>query len=149
MFDDNLYDPANEPNIAYPYLFSRVKGEEWRTQKEVNRLLSKYFTNNPDGIPGNDDTGTMSTWAVMSMMGFYPDCPGEPFYTLTSPVFDRVEIDTPGKTLVIEADRTAPGDIFIQQMQLGGKPLKNYRISHDDLMKAGNLKFKLSNQPKK
>ena len=149
VFDDNLYDPANEPNIAYPYLFSRVKGEEWRTQKEVNRLLSKYFTNNPDGIPGNDDTGTMSTWAVMSMMGFYPDCPGEPFYTLTSPVFDRVEIDTPGKTLVIEADRTAPGDIFIQQMQLGGKPLKNYRISHDDLMKAGNLKFKLSNQPKK
>ena len=126
-----------------------MKGEEWRTQKEVNRLLSKYFTNNPDGIPGNDDTGTMSTWAVMSMMGFYPDCPGEPFYTLTSPVFDRVEIDTPGKTLVIEADRTAPGDIFIQQMQLGGKPLKNYRISHDDLMKAGNLKFKLSNQPKK
>ena len=115
----------------------------------MNRLLSKYFTNNPDGIPGNDDTGTMSTWAVMSMMGFYPDCPGEPFYTLTSPVFDRVEIDTPGKTLVIEADRTAPGDIFIQQMQLGGKPLKNYRISHDDLMKAGNLKFKLSNQPKK
>ena len=149
VFDDNLYDPANEPNIAYPYLFSRVKGEEWRTQKEVNRLLSKYFTNNPDGIPGNDDTGTMSTWAIFSMMGFYPDCPGEPFYTLTSPVFDRVEIDTPGKTLVIEADRTAPGDIFIQQMQLGGKPLKNYRISHDDLMKAGNLKFKLSNQPKK
>lgn len=126
-----------------------MKGEEWRTQKEVNRLLSKYFTNNPDGIPGNDDTGTMSTWAVMSMMGFYPDCPGEPFYTLTSPVFDRVEIDTPEKTLVIEADRTAPGDIFIQQMQLGGKPLKNYRISHDDLMKAGNLKFKLSNQPNK
>lgn len=149
VFDEGLYDPANEPNIAYPYLFSRVKGEEWRTQREVNRLLNMYYTNSPDGIPGNDDTGTMSTWAVMSMMGFYPDCPGEPFYTLTSPVFDRVEIDTPGKTLVIEAERSNPDDIYIERMQLGQKPLYRYHISHDELMKGGNLKFKLSNKPKK
>lgn len=56
----------------------------------------------PDGIPGNDDTGTMSAWAVFTMLGLYPDCPGEPYYTLTSPTFDRVEIDTERGTLVIE-----------------------------------------------
>ena len=72
VFDEGLYDPANEPDIAYPYLFSYFRGEEWRTQREVNRLLAKYFTTAPDGIPGNDDTGTMSAWAVFSMMGFYP-----------------------------------------------------------------------------
>ena len=90
VFDEKLYDPANEPDIAYPYLFSRFKGEEWRTQREVNRLLGEHFTTEANGIPGNDDTGTMSAWAVFSMMGFYPDCPGEPYYTLTSPVFDTV-----------------------------------------------------------
>ena len=79
VFDQGLYDPANEPDIAYPYLFSYFQGEEWRTQREVRRLLDRYFTTAPDGIPGNDDTGTMSAWAVFSMMGLYPDCPGEPY----------------------------------------------------------------------
>ncbi|BDW78101.1 hypothetical protein BFINE_38960 [Bacteroides finegoldii DSM 17565] len=51
VFDEGLYDPANEPDIAYPYLFSYFKGEEWRTQKETQRLLDKYFTTKPDGIP--------------------------------------------------------------------------------------------------
>ena len=73
VFDENLYDPANEPDITYPYLFAQVKGEEWRTDSLVNSLLKKYFKNQPDGIPGNDDTGTMSAWAVFSMMGLYPD----------------------------------------------------------------------------
>lgn len=144
VMDSALYDPANEPDIAYPYLFSRVKGQEWRTQKEVNRLLGKYFTTKPDGIPGNDDTGTMSAWAVFSMMGFYPDCPGEPYYTITSPVFDEVEIDTSDGTIRIEAPHTGSDDIFIESMTLGGKPLKNYRISHDELMQAKNLKINLS-----
>ena len=92
VFDEGLYDPANEPDIAYPYLFSYFKGEEWRTQETVAKLLEKHFTTLPDGIPGNDDTGTMSAWAVFSMMGFYPDCPGHPSYTLTTPAFDSVEI---------------------------------------------------------
>ena len=92
VFDEGLYDPANEPDIAYPYLFSYFKGEEWRTSKIVSELLDKHYTTRPDGLPGNDDTGTMSAWAVFSMMGFYPDCPGSPTYTLTMPRFDRVEI---------------------------------------------------------
>ena len=92
VFDEGLYDPANEPDIAYPYLFSYFKGEEWRTAKIVSELLDKHYTTRPDGIPGNDDTGTMSAWAVFSMMGFYPDCPGDPSYTLTTPRFDRIEI---------------------------------------------------------
>ncbi len=150
VFDSTLYDPANEPDIAYPYLFSRFKGEEWRTQEQVNRLLSKYFTNKPDGIPGNDDTGTMSAWALFSMMGFYPDAPGEPFYTVTSPVFDEVAIDLGnGKTLEITAERPSEDAIYINSMTLGGKPLKDYRILHDDLVKGGKLDFKLSTTPRK
>ena len=89
---DGNYDPTNEPNIAYPYLFSYFKGEEWRTQVLTHKLLKAYFKNNPEGLPGNDDTGTMSAWAIFSMIGFYPDCPGEPGYTLTSPVFDKITL---------------------------------------------------------
>lgn len=140
VFDEDLYDPANEPDIAYPYLFSRFRGEEWRTQHETRRLLDKYFTTAPDGIPGNDDTGTMSAWAVFTMLGFYPDCPGEPFYTLTAPVFDRVEIDTPQGTLTIEKHGSGS---YIRRMTLGGKSLTKYRIGHDELLRGGKLIFEL------
>lgn len=143
VFDEGLYDPANEPDIAYPYLFSRFPGEEKRTQKLTRSLLDKYFGNRPDGIPGNDDTGTMSAWAVFSMLGFYPDCPGEPYYTLTSPVFDRAEIDTSAGTLFISTEKAAPSSSLISSMSLGGKPLKKYRISHEELMSGKTLNIKL------
>ncbi len=144
VFDEGLYDPANEPDIAYSYLFSRFKGEEWRTQKEVNRLLKEHYDTTPGGIPGNDDTGTMSTWAVFSMMGLYPDSPAEPFYTLTTPVFDKVTISLAGgEELVIEAPHSSEEQIYIESMRLGGKPLKKYRISHEELLKGAKLEFKL------
>ena len=146
VFDEGLYDPANEPDIAYPYLFSQFKGEEWRTQKEVNRLLKKYFKNQPDGIPGNDDTGTMSAWAVFSMMGFYPDCPGLPRYTLTSPLFDRITIHLDPKyykqkEIIIETERPSSDAIFIDRVDQNDKKIKGYFITHDELTQNGPIKF--------
>ena len=147
VFDKNLYDPANEPDIAYPYLFSYFKGEEWRTQKEVTRLLDKYYTDKPSGIPGNDDTGTMSAWAVFSMMGIYPDCPGSPYYTITSPVFDKVTLHLdkryyPDGDITITADRSAATGKYIKSISLGGKKLNSYRISHKELIKNRSLLLK-------
>lgn len=120
--------PTNR-DIAYPYLFSYFKGEEWRTQKETQRLLDKYFTTKPDGIPGNDDTGTMSSWAIFNMIGFYPDCPGLPEYTLTAPVFDKVTIRLDPKwykekELVIESNRAQPGTLYINKVLLNGNEVQ-------------------------
>lgn len=148
VFSEGYYDPANEPDIAYPYLFSYFPGEEWRTQYHTNRLLREHFDTTPGGIPGNDDAGTMSAWAVFSMMGFYPDCPGEPYYTLTSPVFDRVTIKLderyyPGGSLTIEAERPSADAIYIGSMTLGGKKLNRYRVSHEELLRGGKLTFEL------
>lgn len=148
VFDKGYYDPANEPDIAYPYLFSYFKGEEWRTQHHVNRLLDKHYTTQPDGIPGNDDAGTMSAWAVFSMMGFYPDCPGEPYYTLTTPVFNKIRIKLDKKywgkeELLIESVGNPQESPYIQSIKLDGKPLKRYRISHKELIEGDVLRFEL------
>ena len=148
IFDEGLYDPANEPDIAYPYLFSYFKGEEWRTQKETQRLLAKYFTTQPDGIPGNDDTGTMSAWAIFNMIGFYPDCPGLPEYTLTTPVFDKVTIRLDPKwykerELVIESTRQKPDALYIHNVKIGGKKINRFRITHEELVHGGLLEFSI------
>ena len=148
VFDRGLYDPANEPDIAYPYLFSYFKGDEWRTQKEVANALEKYYTDKPDGIPGNDDCGTMSAWAIFSMMGLYPDCPGSPYYTITTPVFDKVTLHLdkkyyPEGDITITTDRTSPSQLYIKQMTLGGKALNTYRVSHKALTEGRVLKMQL------
>ena len=143
VFDNGFYDPANEPDIAYPYLFSYFRGEEWRTQKLVKELLNRHFTPTPDGIPGNDDAGTMSAWAIFSMMGLYPDCPGVPEYTVTLPTFDKVTIQLNPEyysqpELVIEkVDGKKPSD-YITSIEMGGKKC-GYRINHNDLMQSGRL----------
>ena len=134
IFDDGLYDPANEPDIVYPYLFSRFKGEEKRTWAAVEGILAKNYKNAPDGIPGNDDTGTMSAWAVFSMLGFYPDCPGEPYFTLTRPTFPKAVVVLPdGKELTIS--RSSAG---ATRARIDGRN-KGYRISHSDLTAASSI----------
>lgn len=133
VFSESYYDPANEPDIAYPYIFSHIKGKEHLTWENVSRLLNKHYTNRPDGIPGNDDTGTMSAWAVFSMAGIYPDIPGVAEYTVTRPVFDRITIKLDKKLhgsdrLVIERDDRSFPPIRIN----GRKPTP--RITHKWLL---------------
>ncbi|MDP4271965.1 MAG: GH92 family glycosyl hydrolase [Bacteroidota bacterium] len=154
VFDENLFDMANEPDINYPYLFTAVKGQEWRTQKTVRALIDKYYKNAPDGIPGNDDCGTLSAWVVYSMMGFYPVCPGNTDYTLTAPVFDRITITLdknyyPTDKLVIVADKMGKKNDLIYKMVVEGKPYRKYVISHKDLVKAGTIQFFLKDNDRK
>jgi len=142
VFDSGQFDMANEPDIGYPYLFNYVTDQEWRTQKKVSELISTYFKNTPDGLPGNDDTGTMSAWLIYSMMGIYPISPASPVYTLTAPVFDKITIQLDGSyyaqtQLVIEKE----GKGTIKYIQLGDKTHKGYHINHNDLIKGVNLKF--------
>lgn len=145
VFDNGHYDPSNEPDIAYPYLFTYFSGEEWRTQHLVSELLAKHFRATPDGIPGNDDTGTMSAWAVFSMIGLYPDVPGVPEYALTAPTFDRITIRLDptwygSDRLIIEgAPRGAKS--YVKGIRFNGKPLKRHRFSHEMLRQGGVLSF--------
>ncbi|WP_343697089.1 GH92 family glycosyl hydrolase [Flavobacterium sp.] len=143
VFDIKQFDMANEPDIAYPYLFNYVKGEEWKSQEMVKKLVKEYFLNQPKGLPGNDDTGTMSAWLVYSMMGIYPISPGDPIYTITTPMFDKVTIKLDSRyykkeSIVIE--REINNDGKIKAIQIDGKPLNSYFISHDAFVNGGTLK---------
>ncbi len=154
IFNESLYDMGNEPNMGYPYLFNFVKGEEWRTQKHLRNIIRAYFGTGPDGLPGNDDTGTMSAWLLYGMMGFYPITPGNPVYTLASPVFDKITIHLDpkyhdGDTIVIETVQNSPDNIFIQRMELGGYTLTDFTISHRELVEKGHLRLYLGPDPKK
>ncbi len=150
VFDDELFDMANEPDIHYPYLFNYFKGEEWRAQKEVRNLIDTYYKNAPDGIPGNDDCGTLSAWVIYSMMGIYPVCPGDTDYAITAPVFDKITIELDpefhkGKSFQIISNHKNSDGKYISKMLRNGKEHKSYFINHQDISKGGTLEFFFNN----
>lgn len=154
VFDTDQFDMANEPDIAYPFFFNYVKGEAWRSQKLVRELTYKYFQNKPAGLPGNDDTGTMSAWLVYAMMGIYPASIGDNVYQITSPVFDEIEMALDnkyysGKKLTIKTKNNSNKNKYIQSIKLNGKALRSYSITHEQLVNGAVLELEMTNQPKK
>lgn len=150
-FDEGLFDMTNEPDMGYPYYFSYIKGEEWKTQKTVRELLKRWYKNAPDGIPGNDDTGTMSAWGAFSMMGLYPPVPGEPNYIISSPVFDKITIELDPKyykksQLVINGKNASDKNIFVKSVTVGGKSFKGVFITQEELTNAGEITIECSDK---
>jgi putative alpha-1,2-mannosidase len=81
------------------------------------------------------------------MMGLYPDCPGEPTYTLTTPVFDKVTINTPGSNITIECERPTPDSHFIDKIEVNGKK-GGYRLTHKQLLDNANIRLTLKKEAK-
>ncbi|MCK5820628.1 MAG: GH92 family glycosyl hydrolase [Bacteroidales bacterium] len=139
-FSDSLFDMTNEPDMGYPWYFNFVKGEEWRTQKYVDYCINNWFSTKPDGLAGNDDAGTLSTWLMCAMMGIYPVTPGNPIYTISTPRFKKITIRLdekyyPKGELIIETDKDPSQYKYLK----GNK----FFISHEELVNAGVLKLKL------
>ena len=146
VFEEGHFDMANEPDFAYPYLYNFIPGSENKASKRVNKLLNKYYKNSPDGLPGNDDTGTMSAWAVYSMMGFYPIIPAKSIYTITAPVFEQIKInlnpDFYGKdSLIIHKKETKNQKNKVYPLMRNNQVFPNFFISHEDLVNSKELIF--------
>jgi predicted alpha-1,2-mannosidase len=140
------YNPYNETDLQAPFEFN-FSGRPWETQRVVRRVLKENYTNTPDGIPGNDDCGEMSSWAVMSMMGFYPVDPSSRAYELSSPVFPRIVIHLSrpykGNTFTIESSPDPENMPYIQKVQLDGAPLERNWIAFRKITDGGSMRFSL------
>ena len=140
------YAHGNEPSQHSAYLYTYA-GQPHKTQQYVRQILTTLYDNTPDGICGNDDVGQMSAWYVMSAMGLYPVSPVDKEYIITTPLFERSVIHLEnGKTFTIiapEADKKK----YIFEIYLNGKEINDYKISHEDIMKGGELRMILSNVP--
>lgn len=147
------YAHGNEPSHHMAYLFNYV-GMPWRTQELIHKICTEFYTNDPNGLIGNEDCGQMSAWYILSSMGFYPVCPGNGEYVLGTPLFDEVTITLEnGKKFVIRKRQTSnvkrENAFYVQSTKLNGKPSTKSYLLHTDVMKGGMLEFTVSNQPSK
>ena len=117
------FSMANEPSLHIPYLYNYA-GAPWKTQKRIRQMLDTWFRDDLMGVPGDEDGGGLTSFVVFSSLGFYPVTPGEPVYTIGSPVFEDASMTlSNGKVFKIKAKGVSDENKYIQSASLNGKPL--------------------------
>ncbi len=141
------YAHGNEPSHHMAYLYS-FAGKPWKTQELVSRICREMYTDQPDGICGNEDCGQMSAWYVFSAMGFYPVTPGRPEYTIGTPMFEEVTVNLEnGNQFTIKALNNLPENIYIQKAELNGVEYPMSYLLHETIMQGGELVFHMGPDP--
>ncbi|WCO02020.1 GH92 family glycosyl hydrolase [Psychroserpens ponticola] len=140
------YAHGNEPSHHMAYLYNFVN-KPHKTQEKVHQILTELYTNEPDGISGNEDCGQMSAWYVFSSMGFYPVTPGSNQYIISSPLFDKATINLEnGKKFSIIAHNLTETNKYIENVSLNGETLNRSYLFHEDILKGGLLEFHMTGQ---
>ena len=143
------YAHGNQPIQHMLYLYNYA-GQPWKTQSRVREVLTKLYTPNPDGYCGDEDNGQTSAWYVFSSLGFYPVCPGTDQYVIGSPLFSKVTMQFEnGKELVIEADNNNEDNVYVNSINLNGKPIDRNYFTHSELQNGGKINMEMSDKANK
>ncbi len=140
---------GNEPSNHIPYLYA-FAGAPWKTQERV-RQVARLYNNTPQGVPGNDGCGQISTWFVFAALGFYPVNAVTGVYVLGSPLVNRATLRNPvsGTTFTIVAENNSEQNLYVQSVELNGKPLPRSWFTHTDILAGGELRFRMGPEPNK
>jgi predicted alpha-1,2-mannosidase len=140
------YDPSNEPDLLAPYLYIHM-GRPDRTDDVVRNLMTADYSLARDGLPGNDDSGTLSAWYVWSAIGLFPNA-GQPYYYIGSPLFTRTRIALPGRrAFTIGAPATSDANRYVVGATLNGRPLERAWLTHAEVARGGVLHLDMGPAP--
>ena len=138
----------NEPSIETPWLYD-FAGQPWKTQQLVRQVLNSIWKNEPDGIPGNDDLGEMSSWDVFASMGIYPEIPGRAELVLAGPLFSKTTIHRDGGDVTILAKSADTDEPYIRALRVNGSLSTKTWLPESFALKGGTLEFDLDKNPSK
>ena len=143
------YAHGNEPShhTTYMYVFA---GQQWKSAQRVRQVLDTLYSDQHDGLSGNEDCGQMSAWYIMSSMGFYPVHPANGVYVFGSPALDKITINVPGnKKFTMIATNNSKENIYIQSVKYNGQPYTKSYITHSMIVSGGKLEFEMGPKPNK
>ncbi|PWJ42183.1 GH92 family glycosyl hydrolase [Sediminitomix flava] len=135
------YAHGNEPSHHVAYLYNYIDKPE-KAQKRIREILKTQYKSTPDGVCGNEDCGQMSSWYILSSLGIYPVNPGKGIYDIGVPLFKEAEVTLGnGKTLKVIASHISDENPTAKKVTFNGKEIKDWKISHNELMQGGTLEF--------
>ena len=148
IFYRQHFDVTNEPGFLLPVLYNYA-GRPDHTADVISQELEKAFTDQRSGIPGNDDSGAMSSWFIFNSLGFYPNA-GQDIYLIGTPSFPQADILlASGKTLHIVAKNLDPEHLnhYVQAASINGTPLNQSWFRHSQIANGGTLELSMGPAP--
>lgn len=137
LFESGGYSRGNEVDLLAPWLYTHA-GRPDLAARQVREDLAGGYSTARAGLPGNDDAGTLSAWAVWAAIGLYPNA-GQPFYYIGAPLFERSTIRLArGRSFTI-VRRGSPGDTAVAAATLDGRPLARAYLTHAEIARGGVL----------
>lgn len=131
---------ANEPCFMTPFLFAYVARPDL-SSKYARQIATGKFTRK--AYPGDEDSGSMSTWLMFSKFGFFPVA-GQDIYLVNGPRYKKVTIQMEnGKNIVIYGNGASQENMFIQSATLNGKKLKQAWFRHSDIKNGAVFEFNM------
>ena len=141
------FEPGNQPGFHLPYLYAAV-GRPWKADPITRRTCAKLFGPGADGLPGDDDNGSTSSWYLLNALGLYPLTPGQPQYVLASPLFPSVSVALPGgKRFTVRTEGNSDRNVYVQSRTLDGRPDTNTYITHAQVMTGGTVVATMTDRP--
>lgn len=146
LFDNNFYNVGNEPSFLTPNLYHWINRPDLSSAR-IRQIIQKNYNSSRSGIPGNDDSGAMSSWLAFHMMGFYPNA-GQSYYLINAPFIRQTIIHLEnGKQFTVKANNFGEKNIFIRSATLNGKPYDLSWIEHKDIASGGELILEMGATP--
>jgi len=140
-YEEDWFASGNEPNFQVPWVYNWTDAP-YKTSEVIHRVLNEMYSSEPNGLPGNDDLGTMGSWYVFASIGLYPMIPGIGGFSVNAPQFEEISIDFPnGKFEITGGSLDNP---YIKSLQLNGQNKKTTWILWEEVKNGGVLRFKTS-----
>lgn len=146
FFDKGFFNVNNEPSFLTPCLYHWL-GKPWSSSDRIREIIAKNYNDGPVGLPGNDDSGAMSSWLAFHMIGLYPNA-GQDYYLIHTPLLTSTTFHLEGgKEFKVVAEGLSDKNCYIQGVTLNGKDYPYSVLRHKDIMAGGELVLKMGKKP--
>ena len=142
-YHQDWFAAGNEPDFQVPWIYNWIKKEQ-KTNDVINRIIDEMYSSEEDGLPGNDDLGTMGAWYVFASLGLYPLIPGVGGFSTNIPQFVESKI-TLGNGNILNISKDDANGKFLNKMELNKVPLESSWVSWSKIKLGGEMKFFTSN----
>jgi predicted alpha-1,2-mannosidase len=145
------YSQGDEQSHHVAYLYDYA-GAPYKTQQHIRQIMSTMYDDTPAGQCGNVDCGQMAAWYIFSALGFYPMNPDSGVYAIGSPVVSKAVIHLNqdkylGHTFTVTAKNNSSRNIYIQSVELNGKPLSKPWLTYEQITSGGTLDLVMGPNP--
>ena len=143
-YEEETFAAGNQPGLHIPWIYTWI-GVPTKTQRLVRRILDEQYANRPDGMPGNDDLGSLGAWYVFASLGMYPLVPGIGGFVLNGPVFPQVTIHLQrGDSIRIDGGSELRD--VVESLRVNGVPQERAWLQWSDLRAGAKLEYRLGEQ---